>query len=124
MDATKYAHFIDVSEDVGIMLVDMPAVDSNGNHQETWFVLPNSSIKVDSTYYALPVGYMVKIINAQTRANVYVTVDAANKGNGVIYTSESAKVNYLKLTGDNSMKTFMYIGGYGTETGNTWRVID
>lgn len=124
MDATKYAHFIDVSEDVGILLVDMPAVDSNGNHQETWFVLPNSSIKVDNTYYALPIGYMVKIINAQTNANVYVTVDATSKGNGIIYTSESAKANYLKLTGNNSMKTFMYIGGYGTETGNTWRVID
>lgn len=124
MDLTKYAHFIDVSEDVGILLVDVAAVDSNGKHQETWFVLPNSSIKVDSTYYALPVGYVVKIINAQTNANVYVTVDTTSKGNGVIYTSESAKVNYLKLTGDNSMKTFMYIGGYGTETGNTWRVID
>lgn len=124
VDLTKYAHYIDVSEDVGILLVDMPAVDSNGKHQETWFVLPNSSIKVDSTYYALPIGYVVKIINAQTNANVYVTVDTTSKGNGVIYTSESAKVNYLKLTGDNSMKTFMYIGGYGTETGNTWRVID
>lgn len=121
---TKYAHFIDVSEDVGIMLVDMAAIDGNGNFQETWFVLPNSNIKIDSTYYALPVGYVVKIINAQTKANVYVTVDTSSKGNGVIYTNESSKTTSLRLSGDNSMKTFMFIGGYGTESGNAWRVID
>lgn len=122
--ATKYAHCIDVSEDVGILLVDMPALNDDGNYQETWFVLPESNVKIGGTYYALPIGYVVKIINAQTRANVYVTVNTSSKGVGVIYTNESSKTTSLRLSGDNSMKTFMYIGGYGTESGNAWRVID
>lgn len=122
--ATKYAHCIDVSEDVGILLVEMPALNDDGNYQETWFVLPESNVKIGGTYYALPIGYVVKIINAQTRANVYVTVNTTSKGVGVIYTNESSKTTSLRLSGDNSMKTFMYIGGYGTESGNAWRVID
>lgn len=122
--ATKYAHCIDVSEDVGILFVDMPALNDDGNYQETWFVLPESNIKIGNTYYDLPIGYVVKIINAQTRANVYVTVNTSSKGVGVIYTNESSKTTSLRLSGDNSMKTFMYIGGYGSESGATWRVID
>lgn len=122
--ATKYAHCIDVSEDVGILLVVSPAINDSANPQETWFVLPESNIKIGNTYYALPIGYVVKIINAQTRANVYVTVNTSSKGVGVIYTNESSKTTSLRLSGDNSMKTFMYIGGYGTESGNAWRVID
>lgn len=121
---SRYAHIINPRTDIGILLVNMAAMNDNGQFQETWFVLPNSSIKMDSNYFALPVGYMVKIINAQTNANVYVTVDTTSKGNGVIYTSESYKTTSLRLSGDNSMKTFMYIGSYGTESGNAWRVID
>lgn len=121
---SRYAHVINPRSDVGILLVNMAAMNDNGQYQETWFVLPNSSIKMGSTYFALPVGYMVKIINAQTNANVYVTVDTTSKGNGVIYTSESSKTTSMKLTVDNSMKTFMYIGGFGTESESAWRVID
>lgn len=123
--SNKYAHNIMPSTDKGILLLDTPAVDSNGNYQETWFVLPSESFgsRDGKIYFSLPIGYTVKIINnTGGKANVYVTPSASNKNEGVIYTSENAKVNYLKLTGDNSMKTFMYIGGYGTET--TWRVID
>lgn len=122
---SRWTHVINPREDIGILLCDTPAIDTNANYQETWFVLPSSSVKVGSTYYVLPVGYVVKIINnTQGRANVYVTPDAASKGGGVIYTAENSKVNSLKLSGDNSMKTFMYIGGYGSESGATWRVID
>ena len=125
--SNKYAHNIMPSTDKGILLLDTPAVDSNGNYQETWFVLPSESFgsRDGKIYFSLPIGYTVKIINnTGGKANVFVTPSASNKNEGVIYTSENAKVNYLKLTGDNSMKTFMYIGGYGTESGTTWRVID
>ena len=125
--SNKYAHNIMPSTDKGILLLDTPAVDSNGNYQETWFVLPSESFgsRDGKIYFSLPIGYTVKIINNTVgKANVFVTPSASNKNEGVIYTSENAKVNYLKLTGDNSMKTFMYIGGYGTESGKTWRVID
>lgn len=123
--SNKYAHNIMPSTDKGILLLDTPATDSNGNYQETWFVLPSESFgsRDGKIYFSLPIGYTVKIINnTGGKANVFVTPSASNKNEGVIYTSENAKVNYLKLTSDNSMKTFMYIGGYGTET--TWRVID
>ena len=113
------------STDKGILLLDTPATDSNGNYQETWFVLPSESFgsRDGKIYFSLPTGYTVKIINnTGGKANVFVTPSASNKNEGVIYTSENAKVNYLKLAGDNSMKTFMYVSGYGTET--TWRVID
>ena len=125
--SNKYAHNIMPSTDKGILLLDTPATDSNGNYQETWFVLPSESFgsRDGKIYFSLPIGYTVKIINnTGGKANVFVTTSASNKNEGVIYTSENAKVNYLKLTGDNSMKTFMYIGGYGTESGTTWRVID
>lgn len=122
---SRWAHVIDPRMDIGILLCEVPAMDNNANYQETWFVLPSSAIKVGSTYYNLPVGYVVKIINnTQGKANVYVTPDATSKGGAVIYTAENSKVNSLKLSGDNSMKTFMYIGGYGSESGATWRVID
>lgn len=123
--SNKYAHNIMPLTDKGILLLDTPATDSNGNYQETWFVLPSESFnsRGGKIYFSLPIGYTVKIINnTDGKANVFVTPSASNKNKGVIYTSENAKVNYLKLTGDNSMKTFMYVGGYGTET--TWRVID
>ncbi|MCF2644348.1 hypothetical protein I6E49_03330 [Prevotella stercorea] len=125
--SNKYAHNIMPSTDKGILLLDTPAVDSNGNYQETWFVLPSESFgsRDGKILFSLPIGYTVKIINnTGGKANVFVTPSASNKNEGVIYTSENAKVNYLKLTGDNSMKTFMYVGGYGTESGTTWRVID
>ena len=123
--SNKYAHNIMPSTDKGILLLDTPATDSNGNYQETWFVLPSESFgsRDGKIYFSLPTGYTVKIINnTGGKANVFVTPSASNKNEGVIYTSENAKVNYLKLAGDNSMKTFMYVSGYGTET--TWRVID
>lgn len=125
--SNKYAHNIMPSTDKGILLLDTPAVDSNGNYQETWFVLPHESFgsRDGKILFSLPIGYTVKIINnTGDKANVFVTPNASSKNEGVIYTSENAKVNYLKLAGDNSMKTFMYIGGYGTESGTTWRVID
>lgn len=125
--SNKYAHNIMPSTDKGILLLDTPATDSNGNYQETWFVLPSESFgsRDGKIYFSLPIGYTVKIINnTGGKADVFVTPNTSNKNEGVIYTSENAKVNYLKLTGDNSMKTFMYVGGYGTESGKTWRVID
>lgn len=125
--SNKYAHNIMPSTDKGILLLDTPATDSNGNYQETWFVLPSESFgsRDGKILFSLPIGYTVKIINnTDGKANVFVTPSASNKNEGVIYTSENAKVNYLKLTGDNSMKTFMYVGGYGTESVTTWRVID
>lgn len=125
--SNKYAHNIMPSTDKGILLLDTPAVDSNGNYQETWFVLPHESFgsRDGKILFSLPIGYTVKIINnTGDKANVFVTPNASSKNEGVIYTSENAKVNYLKLAGDNSMKTFMYIGGYGSESGTTWRVID
>lgn len=125
--SNKYAHNIMPSTDKGILLLDTPAVDNNNNYQETWFVLPSESIgsRDGIIYFSLPIGYTVKIINnTGDKTNVFVTPNASSKNEGVIYTSENAKVNYLKLTGDYSMKTFMYIGGYGTESGTTWRVID
>lgn len=74
---------------------------------------------------SLPIGYTVKIINnLQGLANLYVTPYSTGKDLAKIYTAENTKVSYIKLTGDNSMKTFMYIGGYGTESGMAWRVID
>ena len=123
----KYAHNIMPSTDKGIILLDTPATDSNGNYQATWFVLPSESFgsRDGKIYFSLPIGYTVKIINnTGGKANVFVTPSTSSKNEGVIYTSENAKVNYLKLVGDNSMKTFMYVGGYGTESGTTWRVID
>lgn len=125
--SNKYTHNIMPLTDKGILLLDTPATDSNGNYQETWFVLPSESFgsRDGKILFSLPIGYTVKIINnTGDKANVFVTPSASNKNEGVIYTSENTKVNYLKLTGDNSMKTFMYIGGYGTESGTTWRVID
>lgn len=125
--SNKYTHNIMPLTDKGILLLDTPATDSNGNYQETWFVLPSESFgsRDGKILFSLPIGYTVKIINnTGDKANVFVTPSASNKNEGVIYTSENAKVNYLKLTGNNSMKTFMYIGGYGTESGTTWRVID
>lgn len=125
--SNKYTHNIMPLTDKGILLLDTPAVDSNGNYQETWFVLPSESFssRDGKIYFSLPIGYTVKIINnTGGKANVFVTPSTSSKNEGVIYTSENAKVNYLKLTSDNSMKTFMYIGGYGTESGTTWRVID
>lgn len=125
--SNKYAHNIMPSTDKGILLLDTPATDSNGNYQETWFVLPAESFgsRDGKIYFSLPIGYTVKIINnTGGKANVFVTPNTSSKNEGVIYTSENAKVNYLKLTGDNSMKTFMYVGGYGSESGTTWRVID
>lgn len=125
--SNKYTHNIMPLTDKGILLLDTPAVDNNGNYQETWFVLPSESFgsRDGKIYFSLPIGYTVKIINnTGGKANVFVTPSASSKNEGVIYTSENAKVNYLKLTGDNSMKTFMYVGGYGTESGTTWRVID
>ena len=123
----KYAHNILPSSDKGILLVDTPAVDGSGNYQETWFVLPPESFSTrdGKIHFSLPVGYTVKIINnTGGTANVFVTPSTSSTNSGVIYTSENTKVNYLKLTGDNSMKTFMYVGGYGSESGTTWRVID
>lgn len=108
--SNKYAHNIMPSTDKGILLLDTPATDSNGNNQETWFVLPSESFgsRDGKIYFSLPTGYTVKIINnTGGKANVFVTPSTSNKNEGVIYTSENAKVNYLKLTGDNSMKTFM-----------------
>lgn len=125
--SNKYAHNIMPSTDKGILLLDTPATDSNGNYQETWFVLPAESFgsRDGKIYFSLPIGYTVKIINnTGGKANVFVTPNTSSKNEGVIYTSENAKVNYLKLTGDNSMKTFMYVGGYGSESGTTLRVID
>lgn len=125
--SNKYAHNIMPLTDKGILLLDTPAVDNYDNYQESWLVLPSESFgsRDGKILFSLPIGYTVKIINnTGDRADVFVTPSASNKNEGVIYTSENAKVNYLKLTGDNSMKTFMYIGGYGTESGNTWRVID
>lgn len=125
--SNKYTHNIMPLTDKGILLLDTPAVDSNGNYQETWFVLPSESFssRDGKIYFSLPIGYTVKIINnTGDKANVFVTPGTSSKNQGVIYTSENAKVNYLTLTGDNSMKTFMYIGGYGTESVTTWRVID
>ena len=127
IELTKYAHNILPTTDKGILLIDTPATDTNGNYQETWFVLPPESFgsRDGKILFSLPIGYTVKIINnTDGKANVFVTPSASSKNEGVIYTSESTKVNYLKLTGDNSMKTFMYVGGYGTESGSTWRVID
>ena len=123
----KYAHNIMPTEDKGILLLDTPAVDSNGNYQETWFVLPpqNFGSRDGKIHFSLPIGYTVKIINnTDGKANVFVTPNTSSKNEGVIYTSENSKTNYLKLIGDYSMKTFMYIGGYGLESGNAWRVID
>lgn len=125
--SNKYTHNIMPLTDKGILLLDTPAVDNNGNYQETWFVLPSESFgsRDGKILFSLPIGYTVKIINnTGDKANVFLTPSASNKNEGVIYTSENAKVNYLKLTGDNSMKTFMYTGGYGSESGTTWRVID
>lgn len=125
--SNKYAHNVMPLTDKGILLLDTPAVDNNGNYQETWFVLPSESFgsRDGKILFSLPIGYTVKIINnTGDKANVFVTPSSSNKNEGVIYTSENAKVNYLKLAGDNSMKTFMYIGGYGSESGTTWRVID
>ena len=114
--------------DRGYLLVDNPAIDSSGNKQETWFVLPSSQIydsRGSGTYFTLPIGYTVKIINnLQGQANMFVTPYSDGKDNAKIYTAENTKVSYLKLSGDNSMKTFMYIGGYGSESGMAWRVID
>ena len=127
IELTKYAHNILPTTDKGILLIDTPATDSSGNYQETWFVLPPESFgsRDGKILFSLPIGYTVKIINnTDAKANVFVTPSASSKNEGVIYTSENAKVNYLKLTGDNSMKTFMYVGGYGMESGTTWRVID
>lgn len=123
--SSRYAHVILPFTDRGYLLVDTPAIDANGNKQETWFVLPNSQIYSRNTYMSLPIGYTVKIINnLQGQANIYVTPYSTGKDVAKIYTAENTKVSSLKLSGDNSMKMFMYTGGFGTESGSAWRVID
>lgn len=123
--SSRYAHVIQPFTDRGYLLIDRPAMDNNGNNVETWFILPNSQLYLRDGYMSLPIGYTIKIINnLQGLANLYVTPYSTGKDLAKIYTAENTKASYLKLTGDMSMKTFMYVGGYGTENGQAWRVID
>lgn len=123
--SSRYAHVIQPFADRGYFLIDNPAMDANGNNVETWLILPSSQLYLRDGYISLPIGYTVKIINnLQGLANLYVAPFSTGKDLGKIYTAENTKVSSLRLSGDNSMKTFMYIGGYGTESGMAWRVID
>lgn len=128
LGSSRYAFQLSAIKHRGIIMASEAAQDAKGVKQESWIILPSATFRdrrFGSDLYNLPVGYMVKIINNLKNANAvacYVTPSTTEKDKGKIYYSERGNASYIKLTGDNSMKTFMYIGTYGGVC--EWRVID
>lgn len=114
----KYYYTIDVQRDRGICVVDYPPLNSSGNVQDAWILLPNTAIDDGNgnVGYYLPVGYQLTIINhtflSGYKCNLYVSGNATQKNEVIIIDSNRNTNYYCNLSGTKSSDTYIYMGSY------------
>ena len=119
LSETKYAFRIDPYRDRGICVVHAGYIDTNGNQQESWIVLPPSTFTdADGNSASLPIGYQVTIIN-WTSVNIYVAPYSNSKHGAVIVDGNRNTNYYCDLNSTQSRDTYIYVGNWAG-LGETW----
>lgn len=114
----KYYYTIDVQRDRGICVLNDAPLDTSGNVQDAWILLPNQVIEDGNGNigYYLPVGYQLTIINHTFLSghicNLFVSGDATQKNAVVIVDSNRNTNYYCNLSGSKSSDTYIYMGTY------------
>lgn len=117
---TKYAYQINPTKIRGVLVINAPAFDSQGNEQsESWIILPNPSFTYNGVSAALPAGYTITIIN-HTNKNVYVTPYRTSTSTATIIDANRDQNNYCGLNGVQTRDTYIFTGGNHASTGETW----
>jgi hypothetical protein len=113
--SNKYYYSINPLNDVGLCLINTPAMES-GEAQQTWVLLPPTTITDnDNDTVDLPIGYTVTIINNTidiNKVNVYVTGNTNALHNVVIIDSNRNSNYYCGIYGTTSNDTFIFTGTY------------
>ena len=115
----KYVYKIDPFNNNGICYIEFPAMDKNGNEQESWILLPSSTQTYKDKTIQLPRGYTITIING-TRKNVFVTGNVSDY-HGCKIIDANRNENYsCSLNGTQCRDTYIYVGSYfdGSIKGN------
>ena len=119
-DTGKYVYKIDPFNDCGICYVNGGiGMDSSGNFQDGWVLLPSSSQTYNGSNVKLPVGYTVTVING-TSKNLYVSGNVSQRHACKIIDANRNENYYCKLNSTQSRDTYIYVGSYadGSITGN------
>lgn len=115
----KYAFKIDPYRDRGICIVESGYMDSNGNQQESWIILPPVTFTDnDGEIASLPVGYQITIIN-WTSTNIYVVPYSSSNHGAVVVDANRNNNYYCDLNGSMSRDTYIFVGSYAG-LGTVW----